>query len=93
VAQDIVIMSKLDCIGAMSGDFDTLLAETRDWIQPVAPGKLDIMDFPAMLAHPYGIHNVEEQQFHFLSMERSYCEKFHGWLQKAKCRMVDIPPT
>jgi hypothetical protein len=71
VAQDIVIMSKLDRIGARSGDFDTLLVETRDWIQPVALGKLDIMDFPAMLTHRHGIHNVEEQQFHFRSMERS----------------------
>jgi hypothetical protein len=57
----------------------------------VAPGKLDVVDFPVMLAHRYGIHNVEEQQFHFLSMERSYCEKFHGWLQKAKSRLVDMP--
>jgi len=65
VAQNIVIMSKLDRIGAMSGDFGTLLAETRDWIQPVAPGKLDIMDSPAMLGHRYGIDNSEEQQFHF----------------------------
>ena len=32
-----------------------------------------------------------EQQFHFLSMERSYSEEFHGWLQKAKSRMVDMP--
>ena len=91
VSQDIAIVSKLDRIGAMSGDFGTLLAETRDWSQPVPPGKLDIMDFPAMLAHRYGIHNVEVQQFHFLSMEPSYFEKFHGRLQKTKSRMVDMP--
>lgn len=91
VAQDIAVVSKLDRIGAMSGDFDTLLAETRDWSQPVPPGKLDIMDFPAMLAHRYAIHNVEVQQFHFLSMEPSYFEKFYGRLQKVKSRMVDMP--
>jgi hypothetical protein len=91
VAQDIAIVSKLDRIGAMSGDFDTLLAETRDWSQPVPPGTLDIMDFPAMLAHRYGIHNVEVQQFHFLSMEPSYFEKFYGRLQKVNSRMVDMP--
>ncbi len=91
MAQDIAIVSKLDRIGAMSGDFGDLLAETRDWSQPVPPGKLDIMDFPATLAHRYGIHNVEVQQFHFLSMEPSYFEKFHGRLQKVKSRMVDMP--
>ena len=90
-AQDVVLMSKLDRIGVMSGDFDTLLAETRDWSRPVPPGKLDIMDFPEMLADRYGIHNVEVQQFHFLSMEPSYFEKFHGRLQKVKSRVVDMP--
>lgn len=91
VAQDVAMVSKLDRIGAMSGDFGDLLAETRDWSQPVSPGKLDIMDYPSMLAHRYGIHNVEVQQFHFLSMEPSYFEKFHGRLQKVKSRMVDMP--
>ena len=91
VAQDVAIVSKLNRIGVMSGDFGVLLAETRDWSQPVSPGKLDIMDFPATLAHSYGIHNVEVQQFHFLSMETSYFERFHGQLQKANSRMVDMP--
>ena len=84
-------MAKLDRVGVMSGDFDNLLAETRDWSQPVPPKELDIMDFPQMLAERYDIHNVEVQQFHFLSMEPSYFEKFHGRLKKAKSRMVDMP--
>ncbi len=48
------------------------------------------MDFPDLLAHRYAIHNVKVQQFHFLSMEPSYFEKFHGWLQQAKSWMVNI---
>ena len=90
-AQDLPLMAKLDRVGVMSGDFDNLLAETRDWSQPVSPKELDIMDFPQMLAERYDIHNVEVQQFHFLSMEPSYFEKFHGRLKKAKSRMVDMP--
>jgi hypothetical protein len=90
-AQDIALMAKLDRVGVMSGCFDTLLAETRDWSQPTPPKELDIMDFPQMLAERYNIHNVEVQQFHFLSMEPSYFEKFHGRLQKAKSRVVDMP--
>ena len=90
-AQDVPLMAKLDRVGVMSGDFGDLLAETRDWSQPTPPKELDIMDFPQMLAERYHIHNVEVQQFHFLSMEPSYFEKFLGRLKKAKSRMVDMP--
>ena len=90
-AQDTVLMSKLDRVGAMSGNFDGLLKEVRDWSQPASPGELDIMDFPSMLASRYHIHNVEVQQIHFLSMEPSYFDKFHARLQKANSRMVNMP--
>jgi len=90
-AQDTVLMSKLDRVGAMSGNFDGLLKEVRDWSQPATPGELDIMDFPSMLASRYHIHNVEVQQIHFLSMEPSYFDKFHARLQKANSRMVNMP--
>ena len=90
-AQDTVLMSKLDRVGAMSGNFDGLLKEVRDWSQPASPGELDIMDFPSMLASRYHIHNVEVQQIHFLSMEPAYFDKFHARLQKANSRMVNMP--
>jgi xylose isomerase-like TIM barrel protein len=90
VSQDIVIKSKLDRIGAMSGNFSDLLTQVGDWSQPATPGNLDIMDFPAMLADRYGIHNVEVEDRHFLSLEPAYYEKFHQRLQKAKSRMVNI---
>ena len=88
-AQDIVAMSKLERIGAMVG-FPGLKS-TRDWSQPIQPGPVDLMDVPEMLAHQYHIHNVEVQQFHFLSMEPSYFEQFHGRLKKANSRMTDMP--
>jgi len=88
-AQDIVTMSKLERIGAMV-NFPGLKS-TRDWSQPIPPGPVDIMDVPDMLAHQYHIHNVEVQQFHFLSMEPSYFEQFHGRLKKANSRMTDMP--
>jgi hypothetical protein len=88
--QDIVIMSKLNRIGAMSGNFSDLLTQATDWSQPVTPGTLDIMDFPAMLAERYAIHNVEVEDRHFLSLEPAYYEKFHARLQKAKSRMINI---
>jgi sugar phosphate isomerase/epimerase len=82
---------KLKRVGCMSGCFSRLLKETRDWSQPVSPKELDIMDFPEMLADRYHIHNVEVQQFHFLSPEPSYFRKFLERVKKVKSRMIDMP--
>jgi L-ribulose-5-phosphate 3-epimerase len=90
-AQDTVLMAKLNRISAMSGNFDGLLREVRDWSQPAQPGELDIMDFPAMLAGRYHLHNVEVQQIHFLSMETAYFDKFRARLEKSNSRMVNMP--
>ena len=90
LSQDIVIMSKLNRIGAMSGNFSDLLTQVRDWSQPATPGELDIMEFPDMLAERYGIQNVEVEDRHFLSLETAYYEKFHERLQKARSRMINI---
>ena len=90
-AQDAATAAKLTRVGAMSGNFDGLLTEVRDWSRPASPGKLDIMDFPEMLADRFHIHNVEVQQIHFLSMEPSYYKKFLDRLRKTHSRMVDMP--
>jgi Xylose isomerase-like TIM barrel len=83
--------NKLERVGVMSGCFDNLMTEVRDWSHPAAPKQLDIMDFPEMLADRYHIHNVEVQQIHFLSMEPSYYRAFFERVKKAKSRMVDMP--
>ena len=89
LAQDIVTLSKLERVGAMV-NFPGL-KETRDWSQPIPPGEVDLMDVPDLLAHRYHLHNVELQQFHFLSMEPSYFEQFLVRLKKANSRMTDMP--
>jgi hypothetical protein len=62
------------------GLHDQLLRQSHDrspGLEPAAsPKQLDIMDFPEMLADRFQIHNVEVQQFHFLSPEPSYYRKF-----------------
>jgi hypothetical protein len=90
-AQDTALMAKLNRVSAMSGNFDGLLKEVRDWSQPASPGELDIMDFPAMLASRYHIHHVEVQQIHFLSMEPAYYDKFRARLEKVNSRMSNMP--
>lgn len=88
-AQDVILKSKLDRVGAMSGDFSTFLRE-RNGPAPANEKELDIMDFPDLLAHRYGIHNVEPQTTHFLSLETSYFERFLARLKKANSRMIDM---
>jgi hypothetical protein len=82
---------KLKRVGCMSGCFGSLMTEVRDWSKPASPKELDIMDFPEMLADRYHIHNVEVQQFHFLSMEPSYYGKFLDRVKKARSQMIDMP--
>jgi sugar phosphate isomerase/epimerase len=82
---------KLKRVGCMSGCFGSLMTEVRDWSRAASPKELDIMDFPEMLADRYHIHNVEVQQFHFLSMEPSYYQKFLDRVKKARSRMIDMP--
>lgn len=90
-AQDGSTAAKLARVGAMSGNFDSLLTEVRDWSRPASPGKLDIMDFPEMLADRFHIHNVEMQQIHFLSMEPSYYRKFLDRLGQTHSRVINMP--
>jgi len=89
--QDAATRAKLDRVSVMSNDFDTLMAEVRDWSHEATPRQLDIMDFPAMMADRYHIHNVDVLNINFLSMESSYCKKFSQRLKAAKSKMVNMP--
>ena len=90
-AQNPTKAAKLARVGAMTGNFDTLITEVRDWSKPASPGQLDLMDFADMLADRFGIHNVEVQQIHLLSIEPSYCKKLLGRIRKAHSHVCDMP--
>ena len=90
-AQNPTKAAKLARVGAMTGNFDTLITEVRDWSKPASPGQLDLMDFADMLADRFGIHNVEVQQIHLLSIEPSYSKKLLGRIRKAHSHVCDMP--
>jgi hypothetical protein len=90
-AQDAGRRAALDRISVMSGCFGSMMTEVRDWSREAAPKQLDIMAFPELLADRYGLHHVEVQQIHFLSMKPSYYEEFNRRLAKAKSKMVNMP--
>jgi len=83
--------AKLARVSIMSGGFGRLIPEVWDRSQPVAPKQLEIMDLPQLLADRFGLHNVEVQQIHFLSMEPSYYAKFNEKLKQAKCKVSNMP--
>lgn len=90
-APDAATRAKLERVSVMSNDFDTLMTEVRDWSHAATPRQLDIMDFPAMMADRYHIHNVDVLNINFLSMEPSYYRKFSERLKEAKSKMVNMP--
>lgn len=90
-AQDAARQAKLDRISIMSAGFSRLIPETWDRTQPATPKQMDIMDVPEFLADHLGLHHFEIQNIHFLSMEPSYCAKFNERLQKARCKVSNMP--
>lgn len=73
--------TKMARIGVSSWSFHTLF-EAR---------KMDALDFPAMIADRYHVHNLEIVLPHFASSEPSYIKEFKQRLQKARSRLLNVP--
>jgi sugar phosphate isomerase/epimerase len=64
---------------------------TNKWARnPKLPG-MDLTDFPAMVVKRFGIHNIEPLDQHFPSTDAAYITKLRATVEKAGCRVVDIP--
>lgn len=57
---------------------------------PKVPG-MDLTEFPAMVVKRFGMHNIEPLDEHFRSTDSSYVLKLRDAVEKAGCRVVDIP--
>ena len=79
---------KLDRIAVMSYSFDSVI---RWGAHADDPGRtIDILDFPAIIAHRYGVHHVEIQHTHFRSTEPNYLEEFANRLKEAHSQMTQL---
>jgi sugar phosphate isomerase/epimerase len=80
--------AKLERIAVMSYSFDSIIqwgAYADD------PGRtIDILDFPDMIAHRYGVQHVEIQHTHFRSTEPIYLQEFRHRLQRANSQMTQL---
>lgn len=75
-------------IAIMSLCFSRVLKNTTAGADPNRT--LDILEFPAMIAERYGVHNVEMQHSHFPSTEPDYLAEFRNRMRSAKSRMNQI---
>jgi sugar phosphate isomerase/epimerase len=66
-------------------------APANQWARdPKLPG-MTLAEFPAMVVKRFGIHNLEPLDQHFPSTDAAYLKKFRGAVEKAGCRVVNIP--
>lgn len=66
-------------------------APANKWARnPKLPG-IDLTEFPALVVKRFGIHNIEPLDQHFASIEPAYIAKFRAALEKAGCKVVDLP--
>lgn len=57
--------------------------------KPDLPG-MDILQFPAMIAEKFGIHNINPLSSHFASAEPAYFDRFRAALAKSQSHIVDL---
>lgn len=77
------------CISSWS--FHNLFTCTRYKNAPVPEKDMDILDFPELIADSYHIHNLEVVSKHLASTSASYFAEFRERLNKAHCRLINIP--
>lgn len=77
--------AKLDRISVLSWSFHTLWERGSSAASP-----WNILDYPELLAHRYGIHNVEVQDTNFDSTEPSYFQEFKKRLTRVHSRLVNM---
>lgn len=85
----------LDRLAVLSWSFRDAFANTRAKNGWVPDTDLDIMDYPAMIADRYDIHNVEIQTM-YLKQDATFIKDLRGRLDAVKSKLVSIaaePPT
>jgi sugar phosphate isomerase/epimerase len=66
-------------------------APENTWARdPKVPG-MDLTAFPALVVKRFGVHNIEPLDQHFHSTDAAYVLRLRQSVEKAGCRVVDIP--
>ena len=78
-------------IGVSSWSFHRFFptAQTKGAIPPGQA--LALLDFPAMIAERYKVHNLEFASLHFASVEPAYITELRNQIARAHAHLVNIP--
>ena len=66
-------------------------APTNRWARDLRLPGMDLAEFPAMVVQRFGIHNIEPLGQHFHSTDAADVVRLRKAVEKAGCRVVDIP--
>jgi sugar phosphate isomerase/epimerase len=82
---------KLKQIGVSTWSFHNHFPSTRDEHAPAGLANIDVMDFPEMVADRFHLHAIEVVAPHFAETSAAYLRDFSKRLDRAHCRLVNIP--
>jgi sugar phosphate isomerase/epimerase len=80
--------AKLARIGVLSWSLHTMWEQPRGAAAPAKPW--DFLDYPALIADTFGVHNLEVQDENFASTDDSYINEFIARMKKTGSRMSNI---
>jgi sugar phosphate isomerase/epimerase len=82
----------LDRVGISTWSFHTLFPATRESHEALPPGQtFNLLDYPAMIADRYQVHNLEMVAPHFESTRPSYLQELKQRLTRTHSRLVNMP--
>jgi hypothetical protein len=82
--------AKLARIGVLSWSLNQLWSRNPPADMPRPAKPWDFLDYPALIADRYGLHNIEVQDENFASTEDSYINEFIDRMKKTRSRMINI---
>ncbi len=82
---------RLARVGISSWSFHNYFRSTRQANSPEPQEWFALLDFPAMIADRYKVHNLEFVAPHFASGEQAYIVELKRQLTRARSRLINIP--
>jgi sugar phosphate isomerase/epimerase len=68
-----------------------IVAPANHWARDSRLPGMDLTEFPAMVVQRFGIRNIEPLDQHFRSTDAAYISLLRESVEKAGCRVVNIP--
>lgn len=80
-------------LGVASYPFRASIDSPRNRDRDRTKPAMDLKDFPAMVREKFNVRNVEPLDSHFRSLEPAYLGELRDAVEKAGCRVINIPAS